>query len=522
MYTFNGVLYLFNEGSGIARVDGLFGASIGNVTILSSFTVKSITYNVTSIEFGAFEYCTNLTSVTIPSSVTSIGGAAFANCSGLTSINIPSSVTTIGNNAFLNCTALTTITIPSSVTNIGNSAFQGCTLLLSVIFNGNIPTIGANNFNITGDTAYYYLGASDLSRLSMFTFTQKIPLAPTITSVSGLSISFSQTPSDTSITNYHYSIDGTTYTALSPAQTTSPLTIPVTGLTSGSSYTFSIKAINPAGSSSASNSVPSTFYMPPTAPTITNVSGLSISFSQTPSDTSITNYSYSIDGTNYTALSPSQTSSPLTIPVTGLKFGSLYTYRIKSINLAGSSTSSNGIAKTMTTITPCFKDDTKILTDKGYVQIKDLKNGDLIETFVHGLKPITAIGRKQVIHLASPDRNPEQLYKYTNNTHSSLFEDLVITGRHAILVDDFVSDEQRDNVSNFYKGVLKTDGKYLLPSSLDITANVYEVTGEYCVYHLALQNDDENMNYGIYANGLLVETASERYLKNHSKMELIK
>jgi hypothetical protein len=30
-----------------------------------------------------------------------------------------------------------------------------------------------------------------------------------------------------------------------------------------------------------------------------------------------------------------------------------------------------------------------------------------------------------------------------------------------------------------------------------------------------------NKNYGIYANGLLVETDSERYLKNRSKMELI-
>jgi hypothetical protein len=175
----------------------------------------------------------------------------------------------------------------------------------------------------------------------------------------------------------------------------------------------------------------------------------------------------------------------------------------------------------MTTIIPCFKDDTKILTDKGYVHIKDLKNGDLIETFVHGLKPITAIGRKQIIHLATNDRNPEQLYKYTNDTHSSIFEDLIITGRHAILVVELVSDEQRDNVSNFYKGVLKTDGKYLLPSSLDVTSNVYEVTGEYNVYHLALQNDDETMNYGIYANGLLAETASEGYLKNRSKMELI-
>ena len=438
--------------------------------------------SITSIQTRAFENCQKLTSITIPPACTTIGDFAFQGCTTLTSITLNAfvanfknafnnvnnvgmhitfnytgvifdgmcsnlnnlasvtigpSITSIGTEAFVNCSSLTSITIPSSVTSIDDNAFIGTTGLLNVYFNGSsIPTIGANNFNIIGDTAWYLpqVSSSDISRLSMFTNKYSVPTAPTITSVNGLSISFTQPP-----------------------------------------------GANP----------------------------------------SITNYYYSIDGTNYTDLSPAQTSSPLTIPVTGLNFGSLYTYRIKAFNTVSTSTASNGIAKTMTTIIPCFKDDTKILTDKGYVHIKDLKNGDLIETFVHGLKPITAIGRKQIIHLATNDRNPEQLYKYTNDTHSSIFEDLIITGRHAILVDDFVSDEQRENVSNFYKGVLKTDDKYLLPSSLDNTSTVYEVTGEYNVYHLALQNDDENKNYGIYANGLLVETASEGYLKNRSNMELI-
>ena len=358
------------------------------------------------------------------------------------------------------------------------------------------------------------------------------PVAPTITSINSVSssrvnptvsISFTQSPADSTITNYSYSTDGTTYTDLSPAQTSSSLTIPATGLTSGSSYTFSIKAINIAGSSNASTSVSSTFYMPTEAPTITSINGLSINFTQSPADSTITNYSYSIDGTNYTALSPSKTSSPLTIPTTGLKFAKVYTYTIKAINIAGSSSTSNDFSKLMITIIPCFKDDTKILTKNGYVQIKDLRNGDLIETFGHGLKPITVIGKKLVIHLATPDRNPEQLYKYTSATHSSIFEDedLIITGRHAILVDDFASDEQRDRVFHFYKRFLKTDNKYLLPSCIDETAEVYGHPGQYTVYNLALQNDDETINYGIYANGLLVETASEDYLKNRSKMELV-
>ena len=89
--------------------------------------------SVTSIEGGAFEGCTSLTSITMSNSVTSIGYSAFRDCTGLTSITIPDSVTEIGWYAFRSCTSLTSITIPNSVTSIGDSAFRDCTSLKSVI-----------------------------------------------------------------------------------------------------------------------------------------------------------------------------------------------------------------------------------------------------------------------------------------------------------------------------------------------------------------------------------------------------
>ncbi|MDR1562755.1 MAG: leucine-rich repeat protein, partial [Dysgonamonadaceae bacterium] len=49
----------------------------------ASYTIPS---SVTSIGDGAFERCSNLTSVTIPNSVTSIGDYAFAYCTGLASV----------------------------------------------------------------------------------------------------------------------------------------------------------------------------------------------------------------------------------------------------------------------------------------------------------------------------------------------------------------------------------------------------------------------------------------------------
>ena len=190
------------------------------------------------------------------------------------------------------------------------------------------------------------------------------PQTPTITSINAISptlanptvsISFTQTSATPAITNYSYSTNGSTYTDLTTPQTSSPLIIPVSGLTSGSSYTFYIKAINSGGSSIASNGSASTFLLPPDAPTITSVNAISptlanptvsISFTQTSATPAITNYSYSTNGSTYTDLTTPQTSSPLIIPVSGLTSGSSYTFYIKAINSAGSSITSNGTAST--------------------------------------------------------------------------------------------------------------------------------------------------------------------------------
>ncbi len=84
------------------------------------------------------------------------------------------------------------------------------------------------------------------------------PSAPTaLTSTAGngtAEISFTQgSDGGSAITNYKYSTDGTTYTALSPADTISPVTI--SGLSNGTSYTIYLKAVNPIGDSVASSSV---------------------------------------------------------------------------------------------------------------------------------------------------------------------------------------------------------------------------------------------------------------------------
>jgi hypothetical protein len=170
---------------------------------------------------------------------------------------------------------------------------------------------------------------------------------------------------------------------------------------------------------------------------------------------------------------------------------------------------------------PCFKKDTKILTDKGYIPVQYLRKGDLVKTLRNEYKAIHMIGKKLLTHDALQERNKKQLFVYRRDQYPEILEDLVITGCHSILVDRFSSEQQREKTIETNGDIYITDNKYRLPAYADEKAFVFELSGDYMIYHLALENEDYYMNYGVYANGLLVETCSKRYLKECSEMTLI-
>ena len=248
-----------------------------------------------------------------------------------------------------------------------------------------------------------------------------------------------------------------------------------------------------------------TFYQLDNSQTSNNYTQASTTFRQNIQNTTITNISYSQVGTYTVNIYQYGGSNSNSIPTynqcnqQGQAFGSF------TINVVSS---------------PCFKEGTRILTNTGYKCIQELRKGDLIQTLKNGCLPIECIGVSPFNHTLHKERIKDQLYICSPHQYPELIEDLVITGCHSLLVNCLTQEQGEKTIEDF-GCIFETDGKPRLMAYLDEKAKVYEIPGTYKIYHLALQNENYTGNYGIYANGLLVESCSIRYLKELSNLQPI-
>ena len=172
----------------------------------------------------------------------------------------------------------------------------------------------------------------------------------------------------------------------------------------------------------------------------------------------------------------------------------------------------------------CFNLNTLILCrvdgEDQYIPIQNIRPGMMVKTHKHGYKPVDMIGVRKFMNSPQTTDIGNKLYVCSPANYPEVNQDLIMTGHHAVLVGAFKGD-QKERTQNALGNIFITDDKYRLPLCADDRATIYNKAGETLIFHLALEHNDYYMNYGIYANGLLVETCSKRFLKELSGMSLI-
>lgn len=171
----------------------------------------------------------------------------------------------------------------------------------------------------------------------------------------------------------------------------------------------------------------------------------------------------------------------------------------------------------------CFSEDTNILclnldSKEEYIPVKNLKKGDLVKTYLHGYRKINIMCKGILKNNISKFR--DCMYKMKKTDENGLIEDLIITGGHSIMVDELTK-EEHDITARIWK-LDQVDNKYLLMAG--ISDKFEQIQGDkiFKYYHFSLENDGNPDNrYGVFANGVLVETPSETDIKTFKTVVFI-
>ncbi len=134
---------------------------IGKFSFAKCNNLTDISYEegsaVETIGWGAFGYCTALTTVTIPATVKKLDGYAFYECTALKTVTMSEkdSLESIGMYAFWNDTALENVFIPDAVSEIGEGAFYNAGEVLVSVQDGSYAHEYAmsNKLNLTARPA---------------------------------------------------------------------------------------------------------------------------------------------------------------------------------------------------------------------------------------------------------------------------------------------------------------------------------------------------------------------------------
>jgi hypothetical protein len=102
------------------------------------------------------------------------------------------------------------------------------------------------------------------------------------------------------------------------------------------------------------------------------------------------------------------------------------------------------------------------------------------------------------------------MYRMSKTEDNGLIEDLTLTRNHGVLVEKLTEDEEKKVDKNNLPVI---DGLLSIITSDSDKFEKVEDTNVYNYYHFSLDGDGDNdRRFGVYANGLLVETPSNNMM----------
>ena len=174
-------------------------------------------------------------------------------------------------------------------------------------------------------------------------------------------------------------------------------------------------------------------------------------------------------------------------------------------------------------VAPCFLEGTEILCQidgvEKYLPIETLNPGTLVKTSRDGYKKLVLLGKGDIQNPGDEERIENRLYKCSPANYTGITKDVYITGCHSVLVPE-LTDTQREETIQHLGKIYVTDRKYRLLACIDERAKPWASEGRYTIWHIALEHENDLMNYGVYASGLLVETCCIRTLRTKSNMTI--
>ena len=506
----------YPDGLAFDSIGNLYCANSGNNTISKINSVGIIIYTISGLNapFGlAFDtagnlYCSNFNSNTI-SKINSVG-TIVATISGL-SRPVGLAFDTAGN---LYCANPGNNTISKILPNrtVSTFVFSGLFQPYGLAFD-SIGNLYCANNTINGSISRTVgfpinVNASQVSGTTNVTISWAAPTVNSGPAVTGYTIYNNGTTLITTIT-------GTSTFSYIATNITQP-------------YSFSVLANYSSGNSQLSSTIP-TSPTSVTAVQSATTANVLISWSAPTSNggSTITKYTVYTNGSSQGA---DVSGNILTYTTPLLTLGQTYNFTVAAQNALGTgSASSPAVSVTILAPpptppipVPCFNHDTKILclnkfSKEEYVPIQDLRKGDMVKTYLHGYKRIDMIGMDTMIN--NPDNWQECMFKMEKTEENALTEDLIVTGWHSVLVKNLTPEQEEKHKELDF--IYHIDNKCLLLASVSEDFQKLENRDDYTYYNLTLESSSETKRYGIYANGILVETPSKKQFLKHAYKELM-